>query len=63
MQIKTNKKNEVELCFTWKEVWTMIKERKLTMDVRTLDNVTGVLINMRYDIMQREKREKRVIYI
>jgi hypothetical protein len=58
MQIKTNKKNEVELCFTWKEVWTMIKERKLTMDVRTLDNVTGVLINMRYDIMQREKEKK-----
>ena len=58
MQIKTNKKNEVELCFTWKEVWTMIKERKLTMNVRTLDNVTGVLINMRYDIMQREKEKK-----
>jgi hypothetical protein len=58
MQIKTNKKNEVELCFTWKEVWTMIKERKLTMNVRTLDNVTSVLINMRYDIMQREKEKK-----
>ena len=58
MQIKTNKKNEVELCFTWKEVWTMIKERKLTMNVRTLDNVTGILISMRYDIMQREKDKK-----
>ena len=58
MQIKTNKKNEVELCFTWKEVWTMIKERKLTMNVRTLDNLTGILINMRYDIMQREKEKK-----
>ena len=58
MQIKTNKKNEVELCFTWKEVWTMIKERKLTMNVRTLDNVTGILISMRYDIMQRENEKK-----
>jgi hypothetical protein len=58
MQIKTNKKNEVELCFTWKEVWTMIKERKLTMNVRTLDNLTGILINMRYDIIQREKEKK-----
>jgi hypothetical protein len=58
MQIKTNKKNEVELCFTWKEVWAMIKERKLTMNVRTLDNVTGILISMRYDIMQREKEKK-----
>jgi len=58
MQIKTNKKNEVELCFTWKEVWTMIKERKLTMNVRTLDNVTGILISMRYDIMQKEKEKK-----
>jgi hypothetical protein len=58
MQIKTNKKNEVELCFTWKEVWTMIKERKLTMNVRTLDNLTGILINMRYDIIQRENEKK-----
>ena len=58
MQIKTNKKNEVELCFTWKEVWTMIKERKLTMNVRTLDSLTGILINMRYDIIQRENEKK-----
>jgi len=58
MQIKLNEKNEVEFCFTWKEVWTMIKQRKLTMNVRTLDNVTGVLINMRYDIMQKEKEKK-----
>ena len=58
MQIKTNKENEVELCFTWKEVWTMVKQRKLTMNVKTLDNVTGVLISMRYDIMQREKEKK-----
>ena len=58
MQIKTNKKNEVELCFTWKEVWTMIKERKLTMNVRTLDNLTGILINMRYNIIQRENEKK-----
>jgi hypothetical protein len=58
MQIKTNKKNEVELCFTWKEVWTMIKERKLTMNVRTLDTLTGTLINMRYDIIQRENEKK-----
>lgn len=58
MQIKLNEKNEVELCFTWKEVWTMIKQRKLTMNVRTLDNITGLLINMRYEIMQKEKNNK-----
>jgi hypothetical protein len=58
MQLKLNKKDEVEFCFTWKEVWTMIKVRKLTMNVRTLDTVTGVLISMRYDILQKEKAKK-----
>jgi hypothetical protein len=34
------------------------KRKKAYYDVRTLDNVTGILISMRYDIMQREKEKK-----
>lgn len=51
MEIRFNKKTgNGELIFSWKELWTLIKKRKLTLSVNILDNLTVALINLRQSI-------------
>jgi len=47
MKIQLNDKEETEFIFSWKEIWTLIKHKKLTMDVITLDNVIITLLHIR----------------
>ena len=50
MQFKINKDKEIEMVFSWKEIWILIKKRKLLFDVRMLDFITVQLIKLRNEI-------------
>lgn len=38
------------MVFSWKEIWILIKKRKLIFDVRMLDFITVGLIKLRNEI-------------
>jgi len=46
MQIKVNKQGEGEMIFSWKELWTIIKKRKLTFSPSFLDALIVELIRI-----------------
>ena len=46
MQIKVNKKGEGEMVFSWKELWTIFKKRKLTFSPSFLDALIVELIRI-----------------
>ena len=58
MHINLNKKNEGEMVFSWKEVWILIKKRKLTMNVPTLEKVILTLCQTREYISKKDKDVK-----
>lgn len=62
MNIELNtKKKEIELCFSLKEIWTLIKKRKLTMDEKTADAVTLILIQMKQQILSLSKNQDKSV--
>jgi hypothetical protein len=58
MQFKINKDKEIEMVFSWKEIWILIKKRKLLFDVRMLDFITVELIKLRNEITPFNKKDK-----
>jgi hypothetical protein len=57
MEIKFNKKTENgEIIFSWKELWILIKKRKLTLSLNALDNLTVALIHLRQGISKEKDR-------
>ena len=59
MKINFNKKTgNSEIIFSWKELWILIKKRKLTLDLQSLDNFTVALINLRCQIQEEEEKFK-----
>ena len=52
MIIKANKKNEGEMIFSWKEIWILIKKRKLTFPADFLDNLIVSLLNLKANIKE-----------
>jgi len=59
MQFKLNKDKEVEMVFSWKEIWILIKKRKLLFDVRMLDFITVELIELRSKISHFNKKDTK----
>jgi len=60
MQIRLNKKTkEGEMVFSWRELWILLKKRKLTLNVKVLDNLTVALISIRHEIHQEEKNNTK----
>jgi len=60
MQIRLNKKTkEGEMVFSWRELWILLKKRKLTLNVGVLDNLTVALISIRQEIHQEEKNNTK----
>ena len=47
MYIKMNNKNEGEMVFSWKEIWTLIKKRKLTFGQDFLDQLIVSLLKIK----------------
>jgi len=58
MLIKINDKEECEIHFSWKEIWTIIKKKKLTLNENFLDRVTGHLINVKFSILEKRKEKE-----
>jgi hypothetical protein len=59
MQFKINKDKEIEMVFSWKEIWILIKKRKLLFDVRMLDFITVELIQLRNKITPFNKKDTK----
>jgi hypothetical protein len=51
-----NKTKNSEIVFSWKEIWILIKKRKLTLSLQALDNFTVALINLRNSISKEKDK-------
>ena len=51
-----NKTKNSEIVFSWKEIWILIKKRKLTLSLQALDNFTVALINLRHSISKEKDK-------
>jgi hypothetical protein len=59
MELKFNKKSkEGEIIFSWKEIWILIKNKKLTLNALILDQLTYSLISLRQDMAEDQKIKK-----
>jgi len=59
MEIKLNKKTkDGEIVFSWKELWILLKKRKLTLNALILDQLTYSLISLRHDMAEDQKIKK-----
>lgn len=59
MELKFNKKSkEGEIIFSWKEIWILIKNKKLTLNALILDQLTYSLISLRHDMAEDQKIKK-----
>jgi hypothetical protein len=60
MEIKfNNEKSEGEFVFSWKEIWILIKKRKLTFDEQFLDYLVSTLMLIKHNLVTKRK-EKNV---
>jgi hypothetical protein len=53
MYIKLNEKNDGEMIFSWKEIWTLIKKRKLTFNKDFIDQLIVTLLNVKQAIKEK----------
>ena len=59
MELKFNKKSkEGEIIFSWKEIWILIKNKKLTLNALILDQLTYSLISLRHNMAEDQKIKK-----
>lgn len=62
MQIYQKEDLSGEIKFSWKEIWVLIKKRKLTFSRNDfelfLDVLTSTLIKMKVAIMEQKQKEK-----
>ena len=60
MYIKMNNKNEGEMVFSWKEIWTLVKKRKLTFGQDFLDQLIVTLLKLKASTIKKDIKEKNV---
>ena len=53
MYIKINEKNDGEMIFSWKEIWSLIKKRKLTFSQDFLDQLIVTLLKLKATIKEK----------
>ena len=58
MYIKMNNKNEGEMVFSWKEIWTLIKKRKLTFGQDFLDQLIVSLLKIKAESNKKNNIKK-----
>ena len=58
MYIKMNNKNEGEMVFSWKEIWTLIKKRKLTFSQDFLDQLIVSLLQIKAESNKKNNIKK-----
>jgi hypothetical protein len=50
MNIRLNEKEDGEMIFSWKEIWTLVKKRKLTFSQDFLDQLIVTLLKLKASI-------------
>jgi hypothetical protein len=61
MEIKfNNEKSEGEFVFSWKEIWILIKKRKLTFDEQFLDYLVSTLMSIKFELVNKRKQKEDV---
>ena len=53
MNIRLNEKEHGEMIFSWKEIWTLVKKRKLTFSQDFLDQLIVTLLNVKQAIKEK----------
>jgi hypothetical protein len=53
MNIRLNEKEDGEMIFSWKEIWTLVKKRKLTFSQDFLDQLIVTLLNVKQAIKEK----------
>ena len=59
MLLKINDKEECEIHFSWREIWTLIKNKKLILNENFLDKFTAHLINIKFSILEKRKENNK----
>jgi hypothetical protein len=60
MQIKINENQKGEFIFSWKEIWILIKKRKLTFDEQFLDYLVSTLMSIKFELVNKRKQKQDV---
>lgn len=60
MNIRLNEKEDGEMIFSWKEIWTLVKKRKLTFGQDFLDQLIVTLLKLKASIIKKNIKEKDV---
>jgi len=55
MIIKMNKDGDGELSFSWKEIFILLRKRKLTLNEKVLDQFTIELIKLKQFLLDSKK--------
>lgn len=58
MDIKLNKEGDGEISFSWKEIWTLIKNKKFIINEDFLDAFTTTLVNLKIQLVEQRKKEQ-----
>ena len=58
MYIKLNEKNDGEMIFSWKEIWILIKKRKLTFSQDFLDQLIVSLLKIKAESNKKNNIKK-----
>jgi hypothetical protein len=53
MNIRLNEKEHGEMIFSWKEIWTLVKKRKLTFSQDFLDQLIVTLLKLKATIKEK----------
>lgn len=60
MYLKMDKnKKEGAFVFSWKDIWIILRKRKLTLSLQILDNFIAALIQLRYDLQDNKKDDAK----
>ena len=59
MNIRLNKNKEGEIIFSWREIFILIKKRKLILDKNFLDKIIHALVICRIQLNDIEKKDKK----
>lgn len=60
MNIRLNEKEDGEMIFSWKEIWTLVKKRKLTFSQDFLDQLIVTLLKLKASTIKKNIKEKDV---
>lgn len=61
MKIKQYDDGTGEICFSWKEIWTLIKKKKLVFDAEHMKSLAGMFVHIGITMSDKLPEEKQDI--